>query len=183
MAEEEEEGSEADAVAEMEAPKGSWLKQFVILAILVLVGQGVIAYVLVTQQVLPKFEVEELGEGATAEPEEVMREAVVVAEPALHEIDFTNSRVLNPHSIRFLSVFVILALDTPETRALLDDEIVAIKLEGVVRKILTTTWFTEMDEVEERESLREKIQTEINGSGLLAGGSVEEVYFKQFILQ
>jgi hypothetical protein len=47
--------SEADAVAEMEAPKGSWLKQFVILAILVLIGQGVIAYVLVTQQVLPKF--------------------------------------------------------------------------------------------------------------------------------
>lgn len=186
MAEEEEEGAEEEGVAEIEAPKGSWLKQFVILAAMVLIGQGVVAYVLVTQQVLPKFGVEEQGEGKADEPEEVMREAVAVEQPHLYEIDFTNSRVLNPqdyHSIRFLSVHVIIELDTPETRALLDNEIISTKVNGIAREILTTTWYTEMDDVDEREALREKLKVEINASGLLAEGAVTGVYFRQFILQ
>ena len=180
-----EEESEAEAVAEMEAPKGSWLKQFVILAILVLIGQGIVAYVLVTQQVLPKFMDEVEGETEQA-AEEAMREAVVVDPPAIYEIDFTNERVLSPqdyHSIRFLSVKLKLELDSVETLALLGDDVIDAKVQALARKILTTTWYTEMDEVEERESLRQKLMTEVNASELLGAGSITRVYFRQFILQ
>ena len=118
--------------------------------------------------------------------EEVMREAVVVEPLALYEIDFTNARVLNPqdfHSIRFLSVKLKLELDSSETLSLLDNKIVPVKVEAIARRVLTTTWYSDMDEVEERELLPQKLMAEVNASGLLGEGSVTGVYFMQFILQ
>ncbi|MDP6036915.1 MAG: flagellar basal body-associated FliL family protein, partial [Candidatus Latescibacteria bacterium] len=114
------------------------------------------------------------------------REAVVVEPSAIYEVDFTNAKVLNPqdyHSIRFLSVKLKFELDSSETLSMLGDDVLAAKMQSVARQILTTTWYIEMDEVEERESLRQKLMTEVNASGLLGEGSVTGVYFQQFILQ
>ena len=63
------------------------------------------------------------------------------------------------------------------------NKIVSVKVEAIARRVLTTTWYSDMDEVEERELLRQKLMAEVNASGLLGEGSVTGVYFMQFILQ
>ena len=63
------------------------------------------------------------------------------------------------------------------------NKIVSVKVEAIARRVLTTTWYSDMDEVEERELLRQKLMAEVNASGLLVEGSVTGVYFMQFILQ
>ncbi|MDP6730434.1 MAG: flagellar basal body-associated FliL family protein [SAR324 cluster bacterium] len=188
MAEEEPEEMDAEAEADSELmaepPKGTWIKQFVILAILVLIGQGAVSYVLVTRQVRPKLMSMEEGDETmkTAKIEE--RILVDIEEPLLHHFA---EMILNPadeQAIRYLNTLVSIELENQETMDLLiADDVLAIKMEDLIRQTLIQTRYIDLDEYSERDALKEKLKTVLNGSELLQTGQVMAVYFKRFILQ
>lgn len=165
-----------------EEPKNPWLKQFMVLALVVLVGQGVVAYVLVTQQVLPKYFGED-PEQAAAEAEGGEREPVEVEPPVLYEI---GELLVNPqdfHSVRYLNVKITLRFDSQATLdRVTDDPVTPSELEDFVRRTLNGAFYRDIDESEERIALRQTLMTAINTSGLLGEGTVTAVYFTQFIL-
>ncbi|MCZ6634083.1 MAG: flagellar basal body-associated FliL family protein [bacterium] len=188
MAEEETEELDAEAEAGSEAmvepPKGSWLKQFVILAILVLIGQGAVSYVLVTRQVKPKLTHMEESDGTMKSAAVEERILVDIEEPLLHHFD---EMILNPaddQAIRYLNTVVIIELENEETADLLtSDNVLAIRVEDLIRQTLIQTRYIDLDEFSERDALREKLKTALNGSEMLLTGQVVAVYFKRFILQ
>ncbi len=113
------------------APKASRLKQFVLLAVLVLAAQSAITYVLVT-----KFLLSQMGEEQTETTEtatvkdwpEVDIDALV-----LHDV---GELVLNPkdeETMRYLSTHVVLQLESEDVKAELEDKIVAAKIRELVR--------------------------------------------------
>ena len=176
MAEEEQDETQPEEL------KNPWLKQFLILALLVLVGQSVVVYVLVPQQILPKY----LGEDAmqaAKEAEAQERDPVAVDAPVIYEI---GELLVNPqdfHTIRYLNVKITLELDSQETLGTLTgDPVAPTKLEDFVRRTLNGSYYREIDSAAERIALRQKLMAEINASGLLGEGSVTAVYFEQFIL-
>ena len=183
MAEEEAEEAESDVVDD--GPKGAWLKQFIILAVLVLIGQSVVAYILVTQQIMPwYFGEEETIEEAQAAAEVVKREAVPVEAPILYDVP---EMIVNPqdyHTLRYLNVKMALEMEAQETIDFLKtDPVAPAKLLEVIRQTLNTTSYYELDEARERGPLREKIATDINASGVLNEGIVNKVYFERFVAQ
>jgi flagellar basal body-associated protein FliL len=185
MAEEEEEATEGEVAVEPEGPKGAWLKQFVILAVLVLVGQSVVAYFLVTEQIVPGYlEVEAEESGEVIEVKVMKREPVIVEAPVLYSVE---EMIVNPqdyYTLRYLNVKMSLGLDAQETLDLIEiDPVVPAKLLEVIRATLNMTSFYEMDEARERVPLRQRLAAEINASGLLKEGSVSNVYFERFVAQ
>ncbi|MBT4137051.1 MAG: flagellar basal body-associated FliL family protein [Candidatus Latescibacteria bacterium] len=187
MAEEEEsEQEEEPGEADMEAdgPKGAWLKQFVILAVLVLIGQSVVAYFLVTEQIMPWYFGEEETTEAVKEAEALKREPVIVEAPVLYDVP---EMIVNPqdfHTIRYLNVKMSLEFDLQETLDMVEaDPVTPAKLVEVIRTTLNMTSFYDMDEARERGPLRKKIADEVNESGLLGEGSVRKVNFERFVAQ
>lgn len=186
MAEEEEEQSEdaEDAGADEDEPKGAWLKQFVILAILVLIGQSVVAYFLVTEQIIPWYFGEEESAEAAIEAQEVKREPVLVEAPILYDVP---EMIVNPqdfHTLRYLNVKMSVEFDLQETLdAVKADPVTPAKLLEVIRTTLNMTSFYDLDEARERGPLRLKIAEDLNASGLLGDGSVSNVYFERFVAQ
>lgn len=183
MAEEAE--NEQDEVAEPEEPKAAWLKQFIILAVLVLVGQSIVAYVLVTHQIIPwYFGEDEESEQVQKEAEIVKREPVIVEAPILYSIDEMTVNPQDYHTIRYLNIKMTLELDSQETFDFLKLEtVVAAKLRETIREALNMTSFRELDDASERGPLRQKLAEKINASGLLNDGAVTNVYFERFIAQ
>lgn len=184
MAEEENEqdGEQPDALDE---PKGAWLKQFVVLAVVVLIGQSIIAYVLVSYQIIPwYFGEEEEAMEKVSEVQETKREPVPVEPPILYAVDEMTVNPQDYHTIRYLNIKMSLELDAPETLALLEgDPVTETKLFEVIRNALNTTNYRELDDAEERGPLRLKLVAAINASELLNEGSVSNVYFERFIAQ
>ena len=188
MAEEETEELDAEAEADSEAmaepPKGSRIKQFVILAILVLIGQGAVSYVLVTRLVRPKLMSMEEGDETMKRARVEERILVDIEEPLLHHFE---EMILNPadeQAIRYLNTMVTIELENEETVDLLtSDEVIAIQTEDLIRQTLIRTQYMDLDEYSERDALKEKLKTVLNGSELLPTGQVVAVYFKRFILQ
>jgi len=183
MAEEvETEQAEVDPVGE---PKGAWLKQFIILAVLVLVGQSIVAYVLVTQQIIPwYFGEDEETQQVHNEAKIVKREPVPVEAPILFSIDEMTVNPQDYHTIRYLNIKMTLELDSQETFDYLKLETVAAaKIRETIREALNMTNFRELDDASERGPLRQKLAAKINASGLLNEGTVTNVYFERFIAQ
>lgn len=188
MAEEEEaeQDSEAQGEASMDTngPKGAWLKQFVILAVLVLIGQSVVAYFLVTEQIMPWYFGEEESVEAVKEAEEMKREPVLVEAPILYDVP---EMIVNPqdfHTIRYLNVKMALEFDAQETLDAVEaDPVTPAKLVEVIRTTLNMTSFYDLDDAKERGPLREKIAEDVNASGLLGEGTVSKVYFERFVAQ
>jgi flagellar basal body-associated protein FliL len=158
------------------------LKQFVILAVVMFIGQGVVAYFLVADRIMPKY-LEPDETEVTQEIKKSERIAIPVTAPVLYEVD---DMVVNPQSgqvLRYLSIKVVLELNSPETLVLLGDPVVEAEVVDLIRKILNNINYNEINEADERDPLRQRLMTEINASGLLKTGSVTAVYFTQFILQ
>ena len=179
MAEEDENTPE-----EPEGPKGAWLKQFVILAVLVLVGQSIVAYFLVTEQIVPGYFGQDEGSEEASEAKAMKREAVVVEAPILYSVE---EMIVNPqdyHTLRYLNVKMTLELDSQETLDLIKgDPVIPAKMLEVIRMAMNMTSFFEMDGASERGPLRQKVVSEINASGLLKEGTVNQVYFERFVAQ
>lgn len=186
MAEEEQEQEEEqeDGAVEADEPKGAWLKQFVILAVLVLIGQSIVAYFLVAEQIIPWYFGEEESAEAATEAEVVQREAVLVEAPILYDV---TEMIVNPqdfHTLRYLNVKMALEFDLQETLDAVEaDPVTPAKLVEVIRTTLNMTSFYDLDDARERGPLRKKIAEELNASGLLGEGSVTNVYFERFVAQ
>ena len=181
MAEEQQNQAAADA-GEMAEPKNPWLKQFVIIATLVFIGQGAVAYFLVADRIMPKY-LEPDGTEVAQEIKKIERVAIPVTAPVLYEVD---DMIVNPQSgqvLRYLSIKIVLDLDAPETLLVLGDPIVETEVVDLIRKLLNNTHYNEINEADERDTLRQRLMTEINASGLLKTGSVTAIYFTQFVLQ
>jgi len=185
MAEEEENDPEGGQPDGLDEPKGAWLKQFIVLAVVVLIGQSIIAYVLVSYQIIPwYFGEEETTTETVKEVEKVKREPVPVDPPILFPVDEMTVNPQDYHTIRYLNIKLSLELDSPETLAFLEaDPVVQTKLFEVIRNALNTTNYRELDDAEERGPLRQKLVAAINASELLAEGMVSNVYFERFIAQ
>lgn len=180
----EEETEQEGQASEAEEPKGAWLKQFIILAVLVLIGQSAVAYFLVSKQIIPWYFGEEESAEQVKTVKKMEREPVQVEPPILFDVPEMTVNPLDYHTIRYLNVKMALALDSQETLAYLDDDVVAAaKLTELIRSTLNMTNYRELDEAKERGPLRQKLVNEINGSGLLKEGLVENVYFERFITQ
>jgi flagellar basal body-associated protein FliL len=177
MAEEETAG--ADESAEPDGPKGAWLKQFVILAVFVMLGQSAVAYFLVKQEIIPWYFDVEGKEGSVGETE-----AVIVEAPVIYEVA---EMIVNPqdyHTLRYLNIKMALELDSQATLdKMKEDPVIPARLVEVVRTTLNMTSFYQMDEARERGPLRKRLAEEINASGVLKEGSVKTVYFQRFVAQ
>ena len=163
---------------------GSRLKQFLVLAILVLVGQMAVTYVLVTRLVLPK-QAMEAAEGDTAqkgvlaEPEEIAIET-----PVLYEFEEMVMNPMDDQAIRYLNTKIAVELDNQSVLdELKDNKVVAAQIAELVRRTLNTTYYHQMDEPKERRRLREVLKKRLNESLILKTGEVSAVYFERFIVQ
>ena len=187
MAEEETDEAEAEAEGDEEAmaepPKGSWLKQFVILAILVLIGQSAVSYVLVTRQVRPKVQSMEEGDETSTKVRPEERVLVDIEEPVLYHFE---EMIVNPaddQAIRYLNTVISIELENQETLDLLADKVIAAKVVDLIRQTLIVTRYTDLDDYSERDPLKAKLKNVLNESELLRAGEVTGVYFKRFVLQ
>ena len=182
MAEEEEEAGEEEEISE--APSGSWIKQFVILAGVVLILQIVLSYVLVTRQVQPKLEISASENGEPRVLSEAEIEVIPVDAPVIFPLV---DMLLNPsddQTIRYLNTKISLELDSQELMdRLKEDPVTVAQIEEFVRETLNKTYFSKMNEPDERIVARENLKNLLNESGLLGEGLVSSVYFERFIMQ
>jgi len=165
------------------AQRGSRLKQFLVLAVLILVLQSAVAYVLVTLLVLPEVrEPEEVTETVRQKTAEDWPQ-VPIEQPLLYDMGDMILNPKDPETLRFLSTRVVLRVDSPDVLDELDDKLIASKVTDFVRDVLSATPTLRMNLVDERKGLRDKLKAEINASGILESGQVTAVYFKHFVLQ
>ena len=184
MAEEEIDEEAEDGEGPQEDAGGSRLKQFMVLAVLVLMGQIAVTYVLVTRLVLPKqaMEAAEEGtgqEGVLSEPEEIQIET-----PLLYEFDDMIMNSMDDQVIRYLNTKIAVELDNQSVLdELKNNKVVAAQTADLIRRTLNTTYYHQMDEPGERLALREVIKKRLNESLILQTGQVSAVYFERFIVQ
>ena len=182
MAEEE----EAERGEEGEAPPkegpSSRLSQFIVLIFVILLGQGVAAFYLITQVYYPGL-IEEPPE-EEGQVKERERPIFEIEQPRLVDLD---EMVMNPpddSGIRFLMAKVTVEVDTDEALVVLEDPLAETQLHDLVFGLLASTSFRRLDEAEDRQRIKVRIKDEINGSPLLKDlGEVTTVYFKRFVLQ
>ena len=182
MAEEEAEAAEdQEGYVPPEDAGPSRLPQFIILIMVILLGQAAAGYVLITRVYYPGMS-DEAEEGEMIEnPAE--RPVFEIDEPRLFALP---EMILNPpddEGIRFLSAAVTLEFDTAEALAELESGLIAAQLQDLILAKLSQTPFTDMDEAEERTALKERLREEVNAAALLEAGEVTQVYFERFILQ
>ena len=161
---------------------GNWLRQFVILAVLVLICQSVVAYVLVSRQILPQFGEED---GQTLKEAEVTdRDLIEITPPLMFSFDEMVVNPLDDGVIRYLNTKISMEVDIQEALDLLkENQVVATKVEDLVRQTLKMTPYRDMDQVSERKPLKAKLLARLNGSELLGEAEVLAIYFERFILQ
>lgn len=181
----------SDEQAEGEAPvpvvpKGSRTNQFIVLAVIVLIGQAAIAYVLVNRAkgVLDdRQEATSDEKGKKAKEKPADREEVLIPTPFLYP--FEEAILVNPvddNALRFLNAKIILRLASQEALTRMqEDRVIASRVRSRITQTFNNTYFNQMDEAEERNKLREVLRQQINAPDLL-NEQVEAVYFQQFIL-
>ena len=135
-----EEDPEQEEGGEEEEPKGSRLKQFIILAIIVLLGQSAIAYVVVTRLILPKQEVSN-GEGEGQLVRRVSsgeREEIPIEDPLLFRFDRILVNLQDEYALRYLSTKVAIELENLETfdELIAEDGIVMVKVKDLIYRTL-----------------------------------------------
>ncbi len=180
-------GEEAEGEASIPpASSGSRVNQFIVLALIVLIGQGAIAYVLVNRAkgvLEDRQEATSDEKGKKAKEEPVEREEIPIETPFLHS--FEEAILVNPvddDALRFLNAKIILRLASQEVLIRMqEDRVIASKVRSRITQTLNNTHFYHMDEAEERNKLREILKQQINAPDLL-NEQVEAVYFQQFIL-
>ena len=182
MAEEAQEPAEADDLSGEH--KSPWMKPFVILAVLAMIGQVVVVYMLVTYVIKPRY----LGEEQVSEAGEVkpvvQRDAVPVAAPFVYAVPDMTLNPQDDFTLPYLNVKIALEVDSQQTLNLITgDPVVGTQLRALIQDLLNQTGYREMDTSEKREPLRQRMMNAINSSGLLNAGSVTGVYFERFILQ
>ena len=180
---EEEEQSEDGSSAREAAQRGSRLKQFLFLAVLILILQSAVAYVLVTWLVLPKVmapeEVTETVQEKTAED----WPKVSIEQPLTYDMGDMILNPKDPEMLRFLSARVVLQVDNPGVLDELKDKLIVSKLTDRVRDVLSETPTHKMNLADERKGLRDNLKAKINASGILESGQVTAVYFRHFVVQ
>ena len=183
MAEEQAGGGEAEGDASRVGESGgSRLAQFIVLIFVILLGQGAAGYYLITQVYYPgliEVSEEEIEASRT-------RDRPVFEIDELHLVPLAEM-VMNPPSnegIRFLTAKVTIEVDSPDARAVFDDPLAGTQLHDLVFGVLAITKFSDMDEAEERETIKARLKEEINKSPLFPdGGEVTNVYFERFVIQ
>ncbi len=181
MAEEAEaaEDQEGDLPPEDSGP--SRLPQFIVLIVVILLGQAAAGYVLITKVYYPGLSGDVEEEEMTENPKE--RPIFEIDQPLLFPLQ---EMILNPpddEGIRFLSAAVTLELDTEEAIAELEEGLLATQVQDLILSKLSQTEFSDMDEAEERAALKERLRDEVNASSLIETGEVIQIYFERFILQ
>ena len=179
--------AEEEAAEEQEqvAPKKSRLNQFMALAVLVLLGQSAILYLVITKLVIPRIEANGEETETVEQMGPVERPIIPIDAPFIYAI--MPDMMINPpddEALRFLKVKVVLQMDSEAALTeIVEDPVVGNKVQDLVREHLGTTPFRKMDDTPERESLRGELKRRVNDSGLLQNGEVMAVYFQQFLLQ
>jgi len=163
-------------------PKGSRIKQFLTLAIVVLAMQCAVAYVLVTRFVVPQETVEETAPGEAPSAAEAWPEVHIEA-PLLYNVGDLILNPKDPETLRFCAAGVVIELDSEDALVELGEKLIASKIHDLVRQTLANTATDEMDSPQDRKALREVVKTRINESGILEGGQVTSVYFSHFVIQ
>ena len=181
MAEEPEESAEGELPG-AGSPKGSRLKQFVILAIVVLAMQSAVAYVLVTRFVLPEPAEEESESGEQVSAAEAWPK-VPIDEPILYDMGDMILNPTDPDNLTFVAARIVLELDAEDALYELGDKLIASRAHDFVRQVLASTAVDDMDSPADRKALREVVKTRFNESGILEGGQVTSVYFSHFVIQ
>jgi flagellar basal body-associated protein FliL len=186
VAEEEQEEQGEDEQIQAPPPAGSRVNQFVVLVIIVLIGQVALAYMLIDKIVLPKQRVADAEESGEVLPESVESEAEkkIVKTPLLHPLE---EILLNPRDeagIRFLRVKISLEVDNEEVLGVLQESMVkTAQIRELLARTMNNMPFHMLDGPEDRMKLRETLKGIVNESGLLETGEVRAVYFELFILQ
>lgn len=186
---EEQEGQETEGEAgpAPAPPKKSKFGQFVVLALIILVGQAAAVYFLVNKSLLPKLRPEEAEDGqamATANRADVPEIPIDV--PFLFPLATGADGILvnpvDPIMIRFLSAQVMLQMNSQEGLDEISDPVKARKVREVVRRTLANMRFDKLDAPEEREAMRDTVKFRINRSLVLEIGEVESVFFPMYVL-
>ena len=189
MAEEEEEGQEEQEQEPVEAaPPSSRFNQFVVLVIVVLIGQGALAYMLINKIILPKQRAADAEEAGEVLPESELGELekIPVKVPLLQIFE---EILLNPRDeagVRFLRVQVIVEVENEEVWGEMQEaagKVTVAQIRELLARTMNNMLFHMLDGPEDRVKLREKLKGVINDSGLLVNGEVKSVYFGRFILQ
>jgi flagellar basal body-associated protein FliL len=188
VAEEEEQEEKEDDVPVEAAPPSSRVNQFVVLVIVVLIGQGALAYMLVNKIVVPKQRAADAEEAGEVLPETELGEAdkIPVKIPLLQTFE---EILLNPRDeagIRFLRVQVIVEVENEEVLGEMQEsagKVTVVQLRELLARTMNNMPFHMLDGPEDRVKLRENLKGVINESGLLVNGEVKHVYFGRFILQ
>ena len=188
MAEEDEAQGGAGEGAQEGAPppRRSRVKQFVVLAIVILVGQGAAVYFLLNKTLLPKLmpEEEDPDKQVVSRSAEVPR--IPIDTPFLVPLATGKDEILvNPVDevmVRFLNAQVMVQMTSEAGRQEMGDPVKLQKVRDLVRRTLANTPYERMDEPDERQALRDVVKDRINESGLLEIGQVERVFFHRFVL-
>tara|TARA_B100001123_G_scaffold439613_1_gene576832 strand:- start:12 stop:671 length:660 start_codon:yes stop_codon:yes gene_type:complete len=187
VAEEQEQEEQEEEPVEA-APPSSRVNQLVVLVIVVLIGQGAIAYMLINKIILPKQRAADTEKAGDVLPESELREAekIPVKVPLLQIFE---EILLNPRDeagVRFLRVQVIVEVENEEVWGEMQEaagKVIVAQIRELLARTMNNMLFHMLDGPEDRVKLREKLKGVINDSGLLVNGEVKSVYFGRFILQ
>ena len=175
-----------DPIEEQEAPKNSRLGQFIILTVVVLLGQGVVAYMLVSRFIIPKKQAaagEEMA-GTTERVSVSERPRVRVEAPVLYaDLEEIQANPRDDEALRFLNAKIILQMDGQAALEEMGEQVVSSRVRELIIQRLATMPFTGINSAQGRGKLREAIKKWINESGFLKTGEVVAVYFEHFIVQ
>ena len=164
--------------------RGSRVRHLMVLVILVLVVQIAVIYVLVTKLILPKQGIETKTDGTRQSNSQVEVEKYTIATPVLYEF---GEMVLNPmddNTIRYLNTKITVELDKSSVLdELNENKVIAAQISDLLRRILNTTYYHQMDQPSERIILRENLKRRLNESLILKTGQVTAVYFERFVVQ
>ena len=178
-----EEGQEEEESLPPE-PKGSRLNQFIVLAVIVLLCQSALAYVLVTRFVIPQRRAAMgLDEGESTETvARVEREIVAINVPLMYRLEEILVNPMDESALRYLNVLITFEVDSEEVLEELKDKLVATRVRDLVFRTLGNTPVTELDTTEKRQAVKAVIQKRVNESGILTTGEVTGILFERFIL-
>lgn len=178
-----EEGQEEEEGVAPE-PTSSRLNQFIILAVIVLLCQSALAYVLVTRYVIPMRRAAlGLDEGElTATVTKAKREIVPINVPPVYRLEEILVNPIDETALRFLNVLVTFELENEEMLQELEDKLVSTRVRGLVFKTLGSMPVSDMESSKKRQGIKVILQKRINESGLLTSGEVTGILFERFIL-
>jgi flagellar basal body-associated protein FliL len=179
-------------------PPGGRSKQFIILILVVLVGQIGVGYWAVYRLLLPRMKVEEVGERPSEQAEEHVveekaegggghggekKEGGEKGSANVHGDLLDAGRVtvstVQGGELHYVILTAKIKFDSPETAEEAAKNISRIR--DIIVHAVSVRPGEELDDVQDQERLRETIKQEV--STKLPRGKVEEVYFTQYVYQ